>query len=51
MSQENVEVVRRSYEHFNRTGDGSRRTFDPHVYGWFRTSDLSGVKVCFEAKA
>jgi uncharacterized protein len=45
MSQENVEIVRRGYEHFNRTGevdlsdldpeilyDVSRRTFDPLVY-------------------
>jgi ketosteroid isomerase-like protein len=45
MSQENVEVIRRGYEHFNRTGevdysaldpeivyDVSRRTFDPLVY-------------------
>ena len=44
MSQENVEVVSRGYEHFNRTGepdysvdpevvyDVSRRTFDPIVY-------------------
>ena len=45
MSRENVEIVRRSYEHFNRTGevdytildsdivyDLSRRTFDPHVF-------------------
>jgi ketosteroid isomerase-like protein len=45
MSQENVERVRRGYEHFNRTGevdysgldpevvyDVSRRTFDPLVY-------------------
>ena len=45
MSQDNVEVVRRGYEHFNRTGepdydlfdpeivyDVSRRTFDPAVY-------------------
>ena len=45
MSQENVEIVRRGYEHYNRTGeadysvldpevvyDVSRRTFDPIVY-------------------
>jgi len=45
MSQENVEIVRRGYEHYNRTGepdysvfdaevvyDVSRRTFDPAVY-------------------
>jgi ketosteroid isomerase-like protein len=45
MSQENVEIVRQGYEHFNRTGevdysnldpevvyDVSRRTFDPMVY-------------------
>ena len=45
MSQENVEIVRRGYEHFNRTGepdysvldpevvyDVSRRAFDPIVY-------------------
>ena len=45
MSQENVEIVRRGYEHYNRTGepdysafdpeivyDVSRRTFDPRVY-------------------
>jgi ketosteroid isomerase-like protein len=45
MSQENVEIVRRGYEHYNRTGepdysvldpdivyDVSRRTFDPTVY-------------------
>jgi len=45
MSQENVEVVRRAYEHYNRTGepdysvldpevvyDVSTRTFDPFVY-------------------
>jgi uncharacterized protein len=45
MSQENVEVVRRGYERFNRTGeadysvldpeivyDVSRRTFDPLVF-------------------
>jgi uncharacterized protein len=45
MSQENVEIVRRGYEHYNRTGeadyafldpeivyDVSRRTFDPLVY-------------------
>ena|ERR671925_1743436 len=45
MSRENVEVVRRGYEHFNRTGepdysaldpevvyDVSRRTFDPLIY-------------------
>jgi ketosteroid isomerase-like protein len=45
MSQENVEIVRRGYEHYNRTGepdynlldpeivyDVSRRTFDPGVY-------------------
>jgi ketosteroid isomerase-like protein len=45
MSEENVEVVRRGYEHYNRTGepdysildpavvyDVSRRTFDPAVY-------------------
>jgi ketosteroid isomerase-like protein len=45
MSEENVEVVRRGYEHYNRTGepdytlldpevvyDVSRRTFDPGVY-------------------
>ena len=45
MSQENVEVVRRGYEHYNRTGepdysvldpevvyDVSSRTFDPFVY-------------------
>ena len=45
MSHENVERVRRGYEHFNRTGevdysgldpevvyDVSRRTFDPLVY-------------------
>jgi ketosteroid isomerase-like protein len=45
MSQENVEIVRRGYDHFNRTGepdydvldpevvyDVSRRTFDPLVY-------------------
>jgi ketosteroid isomerase-like protein len=45
MSEENVEIVRRGYEHFNRTGepdysdfdpeivyDVSRRTFDPLVY-------------------
>ena len=45
MSQANVEVVRRGYEHFNRTGepdyglldpeveyDMSRRTFEPDVY-------------------
>jgi ketosteroid isomerase-like protein len=45
MSEENVGIVRRGYEHFNRTGepdysdfdpeivyDVSRRTFDPLVY-------------------
>jgi ketosteroid isomerase-like protein len=45
MSQENVEIVRRGYEHYNRTGepdyevldpevvyDVTRRTFDPGVY-------------------
>jgi uncharacterized protein len=45
MSQENVEIVRRGYEYFNRTGeadfsdfdpeivyDVSRRVFDPLVY-------------------
>ena len=45
MSEENVEIVRRGYEHFNRTGepdfglldpeveyDMSRRTFEPDVY-------------------
>ena len=45
MSEENVEIVRRGYEHYNRTGepdyslldpevvyDVSRRTFDPRVY-------------------
>ena len=45
MSQENVEIVRRGYDHYNRTGeaeydvldpevvyDVSRRTFDPRVY-------------------
>jgi len=45
MSQENVEIVRRGYEHYNRTGepdysvldpevvyDVSRRTFDPGVF-------------------
>ena len=45
MSQENVEIIRRGYEHYNRTGevdfttldpeiiyDVSRRTFDPGVY-------------------
>jgi ketosteroid isomerase-like protein len=45
MSQENVEIVWRGYEHYNRTGepdysvldpevvyDVSRRTFDPIVY-------------------
>jgi ketosteroid isomerase-like protein len=45
MSQENVEVVRRGYDHYNRTGepdyslldpevvyDVSRRVFDPGVY-------------------
>ena len=45
MSQENVELVRRGYEHFNRSGevdysvldpevvyDLSRRTFDPLVF-------------------
>jgi ketosteroid isomerase-like protein len=45
MSQENVEVARRGYEHYNRTGepdysvldpevvyDASSRTFDPLVY-------------------
>jgi ketosteroid isomerase-like protein len=45
VSHENIEMVRRGYEHFNRTGepdysvldpeivyDVSRRTFDPHVY-------------------
>lgn len=45
MSQENVEILRRGYEHYNRTGeadyslldpdvvyDVSRRTFDPHIY-------------------
>ena len=45
MSEENVEIVRRGYEHYNRTGepdysfldpevvyDVSRRTFDPGVY-------------------
>jgi ketosteroid isomerase-like protein len=45
MSKENVEIVRRGYEHYNRTGepdysvvdqeivyDVSRRTFDPLVY-------------------
>jgi ketosteroid isomerase-like protein len=45
MSEENVEVIRRAYEHYNRTGepdysvldpevvyDVSRRTFDPIVY-------------------
>ena len=45
MSQENVEIVRRGYERYNRTGepewsllgpdvvyDVSRRTFDPAVY-------------------
>jgi ketosteroid isomerase-like protein len=45
MSQENVEIVRRGYEHFNRSGevdfnaldpavvyDLSRRTFDPLVF-------------------
>jgi uncharacterized protein len=45
MSNENVEVVRRAYEHFNSTGeidyslldaeivyDASRLTFDAHVY-------------------
>ena len=45
MSEENVEILRRGYEHYNRTGeadyslldpdviyDVSRRTFDPHTY-------------------
>src|ERR671935_1935668 len=45
MSQENVEIVRRGYDHYNRTGepdysvldpevvyDVSRRVFDPRVY-------------------
>ena len=45
MSQENVEIIRRGYEHYNRTGepdysvldpevvyDVSTRTFDPFVY-------------------
>jgi uncharacterized protein len=45
VSEENVEIVRRGYEHYNRTGepdydmldpeivyDVSRRTFDPGVY-------------------
>ena len=45
MSEENVEIVRRGYEHFNRTGepdyslldpeveyDMSRRTFEPDIY-------------------
>src|SRR5262245_64820272 len=45
MSEENLEMVRRGYEHFNSKGDVdysaldpdivydlSRRTFDPHVF-------------------
>ena len=31
MSQENVESVRRGYEHYNRTGEPDYNDFDPEV--------------------
>jgi ketosteroid isomerase-like protein len=31
MSQENVEVIRRSVEHFNRAGEPARDLFDPEI--------------------
>jgi hypothetical protein len=31
MSQENVEIVRRGYEHANRTGEPDYNLFDPDV--------------------
>jgi hypothetical protein len=54
MSQENVEIVRRGYEHFNRCGeidysvldpeivyDLSRRTFDPLSFAVTKESGSS----------
>ena len=34
MSEENVEIVRRGYEHYDRTGEADSSTLDPEdVYG------------------
>src|SRR5687767_4347740 len=59
MSEENIEAVRRAYEHFNRTHAPAYELFDPNVE-WHTASDLpdtgthrghSGVAALFSAWA
>jgi ketosteroid isomerase-like protein len=59
MSQEDVEIVRRAYEHFNRTHAPAYELFDPNVE-WHTAADLpdtgthrghSGVAALFSAWA
>jgi hypothetical protein len=46
MSQENAEIVRQGYEHYNRTGEPDYGAFDPEVQ-WI--SDPTPARIRFVA--